>query len=840
MSGLLLRLAFRDLRGGLSGLGWVVACLALGVAIIAAAGSLDAGLRQTLREDGQALLGGDLQLRLTYRPPTATEMAFFRGFGTVSQAVEMRAMARRLDGSAQTLVEIKAIEGPYPLYGQLLLDPQQEIAVALQKTADGWGIAVDSNLLERLGLAIGDRLSIGDASLIIRATIRAEPDRLATPMSFGPRLLMDSQALPETGLVRQGSLIRYSVLLRLAVGQTVAAFRQAVAGQFADQAWQIRDSSEVAPGLTRFLNQITLFLTMVGLTALLVGGIGVANGAGAFLESRQSTVAILKCLGASNRQILGMQALEVAVLAILGIALGLMAGALVPYVLLDAIENQLPMAARRGIFWQPLALAGAFGGLIALAFAAGPLGRAAGRPAAGLLREASIGREKNSWSVLTVILLAGLALAGLAVIGAADRRAAAQVIAFGSSALAAFAGAGTACQWLAGWASRRFSGLALPWRLALSSLHRPGSPTGRVVLSLGLGLTVLTAVLLVEANLTEEVSQHLPAQAPTFFFLDIQDGETDVFDQTVAKEGGLAVKRAAMIRGRITQIDGQPVESRRVAADAQWAVQGDRGVSMAAVQPQNTKLVAGSWWPADYQGPPLLSLDAGIARGFGLAVGQTLSLNILGRELTARIANLREVDWASLAMNFTIILSPNALAGAPLSWIATVHAPLDRETTLERAVVTALPHVSSIRVKEALDIVRQVIAGAGLVIQAAALVTLAVGGLVLAGAIAAGQRRRIRETVLLKVLGASFADLIAAVALEYALLGLFTGLLAALMGGFAGWAVLVFILKLEARLLPGPILGVVLAGGLVVTLVGLAGTSKALQAGASGVLRHPT
>jgi putative ABC transport system permease protein len=358
-----------------------------------------------------------------------------------------------------------------------------------------------------------------------------------------------------------------------------------------------------------------------------------------------------------------------------------------------------------------------------------------------------------------------------------------------------------------------------------------------VVLSLGLGLTVLVAVALVEANLSRQFDERMPAEAPTFFFIDIQPDQVQTFDQAVARAGGTS-KRAAMVRGRISRIDGVPVDQVPIAPDAQWAIRGDRGLSTAAALPEDAHVVEGRWWPADYDGPPLASLDAGIARGFGLAVGQTITVNVLGRDVTATVANFREIDWSSLAMNFTFILTPNALAGAPQSFIATVHAPPGREAAVERAVTDVLPNVSSIRVKEALDAARAVIANAGVAIRAAAAVTLAAGGLVLAGAIAAGQRRRLHEAVLLKVLGARRADLLRALAAEYGLLGAATGLVAAGLGSAAAWAVLVFVLKADWVFLPGPVAATALGGVVAVAAFGVAATSRVLAAKTAPYLRH--
>lgn len=834
------RLARRELRGSLKGFGTFVACLALGVAAIAAAGSLDAALRRTLSEDSRALLGGDAELRLTYRAPTAEENDFLGRFGTLSQSVEMRAMARTEDGARQTLVEVKGVDAGYPLYGSLDLAPPQNSAEALGFQGGSWGVAVDANLLDRLGLKLGDKITLGDAHVTLRAVISREPDRVANAFSFGPRLLLDSQALPATGLVQPGSLIRHAVLIKLAPGNTTTAFKQAVDQRFPNAGWLFRDSQAAAPGVKRFLDNMTLFLTLVGLTALLVGGIGIGNGVKAFLDGRIPTIATLKCLGAPRRLIHQVYAAQVAALALLGIVLGLAAGSALPWAAVAFFGDKLPVPAHLGVYPLPLALAAGFGALTTAAFATWPLARAAAVPAATLFRD--IVETHRAWpgrGALAIMAVSGAALAALAIASAADRRLAAWFVGGSGVALLLFIGAGIGLIGLARAAARRraeFGG----WpalRLALSSLHRPGAPTRGVVLSLGLGLTVLVAVALVQANLSQQFDQRLPKQAPTFFFIDIQPDQVDTFDRVVGQAGG-EVKRAAMVRGRITRINGMPVDQAPVAPDAQWAIRGDRGLSTAATQPEDARVVAGQWWPADYDGPPLVSLDAGIAKGFGIAVGQTITVNVLGREITATVANLRDIDWSSLAMNFTFILSPNALAGAPVSYIATVHAPPGKDTAVERAITDALPTISSIRVKEALETVRSVIANAGVAIRAAAAVTLVAGALVLSGAIAAGRGLRLKETVLLKVLGARRTDLLRALLLEYGLLGAATGLLAAGLGTVAAWAVLVHVLKADWVFLPLPVAATVLGSILAVTAFGVGGTLRVLATKAAPYLRH--
>jgi putative ABC transport system permease protein len=436
-----------------------------------------------------------------------------------------------------------------------------------------------------------------------------------------------------------------------------------------------------------------------------------------------------------------------------------------------------------------------------------------------------------------LVALAALALAGFTVLISADRKLAAWFVGGGAAAFGLFSLGGHLVVALARLASRRKTG-RLSLRLALSSLHRPGALTQGVVLSLGLGLSLLVGLTLVEVALSRQIDEQIPAKAPSFFFVDIQSDQAEKFDQLARGAGAEEISRAVMIRGRITRIKEVPVGQVKVAEDAAWAVKGDRGLTVADVAPADADIVAGSWWPKDYDGPPLVSLDANIAKGFGVGLGDSITVDVLGREIELKIASLRRIDWASLGMNFTFVLSPNALAGAPVSEIATVRAPASKEAAVERAVSDALPTVSVIRISDALAQLKRVVDGIAIAIRSAAAVALLAGGLVLAAAISAGQRRRISEAVLLKVLGAARADLLSAVLWEFVILGAAAGAVAGLVGCLIAWGVLTKVLRMEAAILPLPVVLTLGLGVAAVALAGLTGTWRALQARPAPYLRN--
>ncbi|MBC7953925.1 MAG: ABC transporter permease, partial [Rhodospirillaceae bacterium] len=485
--------------------------------------------------------------------------------------------------------------------------------------------------------------------------------------------------------------------------------------------------------------------------------------------------------------------------------------------------------------------AAAFGVLTAGVFTLWPLARAKAVPATALFRHLVTPLPRlPDRATLAVLGWAALALLAVAVLSADKPGLAGAFVAAALATLALFRGLAWALSRAAAACSARRTGLfAHPsGRLALANLHRPGSAVVSVVLSLGLGLTVLVAIALIEGNLARQFGERMPAEAPSFFFIDIQPDQLEGFDRIVrAVDSRATVDQAPMVRGRVTRINGRPVAEVAIAPEAEWAVRGDRGLTSAATPPKGARLVAGQWWAPDYDGPPLASVDAAIAKGFGLKLGDSLGINVMGRELEVRIASLRDIEWSTLNMNFTFILSPNALRGAPHTWIATVQAPDASEAAIEKAVTDRFANISAIRVKEALVAVREMIANADLAVRLAALVTLSAGGLVLAGAVMAGHRRRVYEAVVLKVLGATRADLWRAWLLEFGIVGVSTGLFAGAIGSLAAWAILVHVMRADWAFLPG-IAATTLAACITASLLaGFAGTFAAMRAKAAPLLR---
>ncbi len=834
---LVLLLARRELRGGMRGLRIVLACLALGVAAIAAVGSLRAGEERGLAIDGRRLLGGDLEVAGGAEPLPDALRDWLRARGArPSDVVSMRSMLVAPSG-ARMLIELKAVDGAWPLVGAAALDPAAPVAATLALRDGAFGAMAEPLVPERLGVTRGAPVRLGTATLTLRGLLLTEPDRISSPMLLGPRVLIPLAALPATGLVQPGSILDYRLRAAWPDGRMPQAIATALRAAFPDTGWRIRTANEAAPGVARFVAQVGQFMTLVGLTALLVGGIGTANGVRAWLEARAPSIATLRCLGAAPRLVFAVCLVQVMALAGLGVAAGLLVGAALPLVTAPLLEPVLPVPLHAGFYPAPLALAAAFGLLTAATFALWPLARALRISGAALFRDGLL--PAHRWpprALLATEIALGAVLVGLAVATAGDRGFALGFCAAAAATLVLFRGGAAAVMA----AAPRLPAPRRAWaRLGLANLHRPGAATPLMMVSVGLGLSTLAAVALVQGNLHRQVAEQMPAEAPSFFFIDLQNDQLARFRALVAGTPGVTeLATVPSLRARIIAVNGVPADQVQASPDTAWALRGDRGLTYTAAMPDGTRLVAGHWWPPDYQGPPLVSFDANLARGWGITVGGTLRVNVLGRDLELRVASLRDIAWRSMALNFTLVASPGLLEHAPHTHIATVRAGPAAQAALLTAVTEAFPNVSAIRVADVLQAVADLLGRVAAALTATGAVALAAGAFVLAGAVAAGQRRRTQEAVILKVLGASRAQIRAAWLVEFGTIGLAAGVLAALIGTLASWGVMRLVLDADWAFLPVRLAATVLGSLALLLAAGYAGTAAALRAKPAPLLRN--
>ncbi len=844
---LALRYALRELRGGLRGFYVFIACIALGVLAIAGVGSVAASLGEGLAREGRTLLGGDAAFSLFQREAKPEEIAWLRSRGQVSVAATLRGMARAADGQL-ALVELKAVDDNYPMLGELTLDPKMPVADLMGERDGAFGAAADATLLARLNLKRGDRVTVGSATFAIRSVVSAEPDKLAGGVGFGPRFLISEAGLRATQLLQPGSLVRWVYRVRLpddnATDRAVTALANDARTALPQAGWEIRSRDNASPQLERTISRFTQFLTLVGLAALLVGGVGVANAVKSHIDRRRDVIASFKALGATGRDVFAIYLTQVTVLAAIGSVIGLVLGAALPFVVVGLFGKLLPLPVVPALHPGQLALSFVYGLLTALAFGLWPLAQAHDVPVATLFREAS----SSEWHRPKPRYIAGMALViallVAVVVGLAyDRRVA---LVFVASSFVVFALLRVIAAALMALARALPRPRITMLRLAIANIHRPGALTPSVVMSLGLGLAVLVTVTQIDGNLRRQFMAALPERAPSFYFIDIPSTSADAFSAFLQQQvPGSTVADVPMLRGRIVSARGVRSEDIKPSTDAEWVLQSDRGLTYTGEIPKGSKVVEGQWWGADYNGPPLVSFEKKLADGLDLRIGDEVVVNVLGRNISATISNLRDVDWQSLGINFVLVFSPNAFRGAPHTHIATLTEAKGSaannpagDATLIRAVADAYPMVTSVRVREALETIGTVVTNLVLAIRAASAITLISAILVLGGALAAGHRHRVYDAVILKTLGATRARLLGAYALEYLMIGFATAVFGVVAGSIAAWLIVTRLMTLSFVWQAGSATLVVVAALVVTVGLGLAGTLLALNQKPAAVLRN--
>lgn len=827
MANLTLLFARRELRSGVAGFRIFLACLALGVAALAAAGSTADAFRNGLASQARSILGGDLSATIDGRRFTPEEQAALARFGRSTDTVRVRAMAQTPAG--RRLVEVRGVDAAYPLVGDVGLAGQPDIAHALQATPLGPGAAVEPALLERLGLKLGDRFMIGDAAFVARAILTKQPDRLGRGFALGPSVIVSRAALERSGLIAADSLFGETVRVAFPDARDPAPAIASLQKAFSRAGVDVRGRNEAAAGLGRLIDQLEYFLGFIGLASLIAGGLGVTTAVSSYLESRKSSIAVLKALGARAGTVRDIYLVQIGVLTALGVGIGLAIGAAAPLVLGQAVKDRLPVPALFAVYPAPLAKAALFGVLAAAAFSLLPLARARATPPAALFRRELSGRIPLGMELVGAVV-AGAGLIALTVITAPTRLTAAVMVTAVAVAFGVLWALGIGAAAAAG-RMRRFA--AGPVRIGLANLAGPGSAARTASPAIGLGVALLVTVVLVQASLIREVRTVAPNAAPSLVFTQIPDDRAAAFDAELTRSLGPLTpdryRRAPFATGRITALNGRPVDVKRVRPDQRWAF--DRDISLAAIAaaPPDAHVVQGAWWPATYQGPPLVMLDDDIAKAAGLKAGDALTLSLLGRDLETHIAGLRHIDFGGFGANFPVVIDPAAVAGAGLRHVAIAKASAAQEARALDALGRDFPGVNIVSVRETLETAAKLFDQLALAVRGAAAVAGIAGALVLVGAIAATARNRAREAAILKVLGASRGAVLSAYMTEYFAVGAIAGGAGALLGAAAAWPIVALVFKfhwsvdwVSLAAVLGAVAGLTAMAGGVAALVALA------------------
>lgn len=829
------RFAFREVRGSVRRFRVFLMALLLGVAAIGTVGSVAEAMRDGIAKNARVLLGGDIELKSRHIAADKAVREVAAQFGTLSDTVQMRAMLQT--NNDRKLVELKAVDQSWPLVGAAELDAPNIVDLSLQDALADNGMIADAQLLRMLGLSPGDTARLGKSTVRVSATLLHEPDRSVSFISFGARVLISTETLAETGLAQPGAFITFNSRLLLDDATTAKQAFESLEMIAENSNVRVRNVEDAAPGFAVFIDRAEVFLVLVGLTALLIGGLGVAGAVRAWLASRMPVIATLKCLGAPAKLIFRIYLLQVMLIASLGVCLGVFVAAVAPALALDVLGAYVAVPLVFSVYPVPLSIAACFGLVTSFLFALWHIAKAEEVRASHLFRslvEMPQGRPRTIY-----LAMAGAALGALVLLAflATDNLSLTFSFIGGSiCTLALLTGLGEILmRVMRQMPSPRY----VPVRLALSAITRPGSPVRAVIIAFGLGLSVLVAVALSQANLSRQIDMRVAEEAPAWFFIDIQPQQIDEFlGVATGTKGVTQIIQTPMLRGRVVAVGGIPAGDFDPQNGAAWVLRGDRALTWASAPPKGTKIIAGEWWPADYRGAPIVSMSDQEALELGVWVGDSVAFNVLGRKFDATITNIRHVEWESFALNFVFILSPGMLESAPHSWIATTHVNDDLAADrVEAAVTDKFSNISAISVREAVATVQRIIGLLGSAIQFTALITLIAGIAVLAGTVASTEAQRLSDSVILKVLGASRITIMFAWFFEYATLGILTAFAAALIGSIASWALITQFLQAEFVFYGKLVLATSFAGAGTTALLGLVGATRTLGRKPAPLLR---
>lgn len=827
------RIAKRDLNRRFRGLRLLLVCMFLGVGALAAIGTLTGAIRGELESQGSTLLGGDLEVEVWQRPLSADENRFLESYGTVSQGLRMQAMAS--SASAATPIELKAVDANWPLYGALTLADGTKVSAPPSRQA-----FIAKGAGERLGVTTGDSIRIGTQNLVVGGVIEDEPDRLSEGFALGQTVIVAYEVPEKAGLTAPGAMYETKTRVRFSGQDDPEQVEEAITKAFPTSGLDTRTRDRASPGAERFVGRMGEFLTLVGLAALIIAGIGIGGGVSSYLDARRNSVATLKILGATSRDIARIYTLQIAAAAAVGVGLGLVAGMMVTPLLTQALGSLLPV--QTGFILDPFALlrAAAFGLLVALIFAAPPLLRARHYPAMALMRSrvSPLAHGLRDAAKPVAAGVGGIVL--LTLPGSPQPLLSALFLAGAAVLLGLLTLLGRGISRFAQRLPRSANPVA---RTAIANLYRPGSATASLVTALGFGLSAFVLLAAVQTSLDGNISRSVPNRAPDYFALDVPRDRLDEFAATVAQHAPDAViESMPTLRGSVLAYgprDNQTVVSElEELPEGAWALRGERGLTYSAELPSGNIVVEGEWWDSDHSGEPLVSIDEELAEATGLKIGDTITVGILGIERQATIANYRRIDWESLGFNNAFVFSPNALMDAPHNLAATIALPEGKEAPgLLRALVADFPSSSVVEVGPLLEEARTILEQVALAILAAAAVAVLAGIAVLLGAIAAARAARLYDTVMLRVLGASTRQLLMMQLAEFGLLALVLAGVALVLGTSMAWLVITQLFDFDWLPNWAHILGVLGAGVALVLAFALAASLPLLRARPASTLR---
>ncbi len=863
MNRFIFAMAWRETRGAWRHFLYFFVCIAVGVGALVGVSLFAAHVDRAVTKEAKGLLGGDLEIRSSY-PLGAKGQDILQSLGdrgvAATHVSELVAMAARTDsgivhGQATQIVELKAVDSSYPLYGAMRLQPALSLNqllhpdTAMCRDAACLGAVVQESLLIRMGLAVGERIKIGQATFFITGVVRTEPDRMANAFSLGPRVMVSREGLRASELIKPGSRVRERHLLKVPTGTPLESLRAELRGRFAADSVRVAGYRDAQPQLKQFLDQMARYLGLVGLTALFIGGLGVAMSVQAFLQEKMKTIAILKTVGADSATVVSVYVVQALGLGLLGSLAGILLGILLQRVLppllagvyvTDLLDQLGATTDLSAISAGPLLKGGTLGLLATVIFTLWPLLKVREiKPAAIFRREiesdsAASTAQKEPWlarwgfhdrlSMLTAILVV-VGLGGLSIWQANSWKVGGLYLGGLSVGVALL----IVCARATVGGLRRLPRLQpLSLRYAAGNVTRPGGHTIGMLVAIGISMTIIVTVSLVEQALLRQVGETRPVDAPTFFFIDLQPDQTENFTKLIQQQtAGLLPELTPLVRARLYSINGEVVkveedrnqeekrDENKEERRKQWYQSREYVLTFLDQMPKGNEIVRGAWWrPGQVFPKTQVSIEEEAAKSLGVEIGSILELDIQGAMIAAEVSSIRKVEWGNFSTNFYMILSPGSLEGAPLTYVATIHVPPEQEVPLQQAVVASFPNVSAIHIGDVLENFARVLDRLALAIRAVALFCVVTGGLVMAAALAATRYRRLYESVILKALGATRGLIAGIFAAEYALLGVVGGTIAAGLSSALSWVVLTYIFDL-----PWSLHAIILLKGLALTVL---------------------
>ena len=803
--GFVIRLAARETRAAWRRLLVLTASVAVGTGALVAINAFSDNLRGSVRDQARALLGADLSLssRKPLEGHAAAVLDTLALGGRTARTVNFAGMAYVPRTTGTRLVQVTAVEGDFPFYGEITTEPRS----AWKDLHGGSRVVVEPALLTQLDARLGDTLALGEGRFVITGTVTGIPGDVGVRAAFGARVFIPAATLESTKLLGFGSRAEYAAFVQLPAGRDAQALAKQYRPRLRADRVRIRSVEEDRDNLSETLGRLTDYLGLVALIALLLGGLGVASAVTVFIRRKLGAIAALRCIGATSRQVFAAYLLQSAAMGLLGSVIGVVLGLAIQRLLPGLLQQFLPVTVTPSISWRAIVLGLGTGLWVSVVFALIPLlGVRRVSPLAAIRRdyEPARGRDPLVLPVLVLLAASVVALAALQV---------------GSwtSALAFTGGIGGALLvlWLASWALaravRRWTPARWPyvWRQGLANLHRPANQTVTVVLSLGFGAFLLTTLFLVQHNLLRQLTLGGGAARPNLVFFDIQPDQRGPLVELLREQGVDGSAPVPIVPMRINAVNGRPVL--RVTGDsAEWATDstpgGGRNSGWAFRREYRStyrdslvgseKLVAGKWWEPRTDGPGAISVEVGLASELDVTIGDTITWDVQGVLLPTVVRSIREVDWARFDTNFFVVFEPGLLEQAPQSFVilGRVDDPAARGR-LQRTVVERFGNVTTVDLATLQGAVENLVDQVTLAIRFMAAFSLLTGALVLVGAVATSRFQRIREGALLRTLGATRRQVLRVVLAEYLALGGLAAIVGVGLAILAAWAIATWVFE---------------------------------------------